>query len=347
MTTEIQKFEVTDETLNKFLDVFGASKLTVQEKTQFLQISKAFGLNPFKREIHMIKYGDEFSIVVGYEVYIKRAEASGLLQGWKCWTDGELKPIKKTITKKGKNGNYQKEITVFEGNFKACIEIIRKDWTKPFYHEVYLSEYAKENEFWGKPITMLKKVVMGQGFRLCFTEFCGGMPYTEEETQSFVEAEIVEEIELTDLQKQALELTSTAIFENPKSYSITENEIKKDSVPERIQKIIDYLNTKQKKNEPKTVDPIPESKEKKPELLPALLQKTLEALSKGEFTVFQATLDTYSVTDEQKKTMKEAIQAKMEADNDPDISETKGKDVEQMNMFDQNELLKSNQNDKI
>jgi hypothetical protein len=75
-----------------------------------------------------------------------------------------------------------------ESTLRAEITIHRRDFQHPFIHEVYFSEYfgtTKEgalNKFWGsKPMTMIKKVAMAQGFRLCFSDELGGMPYTAEE----------------------------------------------------------------------------------------------------------------------------------------------------------------------
>jgi phage recombination protein Bet len=136
-----------------------------------VEIAQGFGLNPFKREIYANKYGNNFSVIVGYETYIKRAERSGLLSGWSVKTDGTV--------------NFQKPK---ESTLRAEITIHRRDFQHPFIHEVYFSEYfgtTKEgalNKFWGsKPMTMIKKVAMAQGFRLCFSDELGGMPYTAEE----------------------------------------------------------------------------------------------------------------------------------------------------------------------
>ena len=287
MNTAIQKYEIDDKILKDFLDVFGQSKLTDAEKTTFLQIAKASGLNPFKREIHLIKYGEEFGVVTGFEVYVKRAEATGLLGGWKVWTEGKLIPVQKEVERMGKNGKYKKLVKTWEGDFKAVIKIIRKDWKQPFQWEVVLSEYAKDNAFWEKPITMLKKVVTGQGFRLCFQETCGGLPYTMEEQQSaFVPANVIESnpIKLTTLQQLALELLGTAVFNDPKSYTKTEQEIKKDDNAERIQSIVNYLKTKQPDLSPDQVptvevEIIPEPEQLKP------TEKELEilaAIDRGE-----------------------------------------------------------------
>lgn len=187
---------LSDKQLIGYLDAMGlVSKLTANEKTQFLEISKAFGLNPFKREIFCSKYGDvgsgQMSIIVGYETYIKRAERSGQLDGWSVITEGKAE----------------------DNTLKAIITIHRKDRTHPFVHEVYYSEYVQKTKeghvtkFWQKAYTMIKKVAMSQGFRLCFSDELGGLPYTKEEmpeqTDDVTFIEVVKEV-MTP--KQAIDL---------------------------------------------------------------------------------------------------------------------------------------------
>lgn len=169
---------IEEKQLMEYLDVMGlAPKLSEPEKKSFLQIAKAFNLNPFKREIYCSKYGTQLSIITGYEVYIKRAERSGMLDGWNVVTEG--------ITS--------------DNSLKAIITIHRKDRKYPFIHEVLYSEYVqKTNEghitkFWLKAITMTKKVAIAQGFRLCFSDELGGMPYTQDEITQDVEHEVVYE----------------------------------------------------------------------------------------------------------------------------------------------------------
>jgi len=163
---------VDAETLKKYLRAANlVGHLTDVEVDQFISISTAFGLNPFKREIYASKYGDNFSIVVGYETYIKRAERSGRLSGWKVTTEG-------TFDKKDPGS----------ATLKAIVTIHRSDFVHPFEHEVHFSEYCQRKrdgqltKFWSqKPITMIKKVAISQGFRLCFSDELGGLPYTKEE----------------------------------------------------------------------------------------------------------------------------------------------------------------------
>lgn len=173
--------------------------VTDQEKKMFVEIAKRFNLNPFIRELYLVAYGEGkdrvCNIITGYEVYLKRANESERLDGWKVWTEGSLK----------------------DNDLKAVIEIKRKDWSEPFRHEVYYSEYVqmrwdKEqrkkvvNSMWSsKPLTMIKKVAMGQGFRLAFPVELGGMPYLSEEIvnddlakQSVVVADVKPEVVKTE-----------------------------------------------------------------------------------------------------------------------------------------------------
>jgi phage recombination protein Bet len=159
------KEEIDEKTIIEYLDAFGLSKeLSDQEKKQFIQIATSFQLNPFKREIYCVPYGSgqnrNLSILVGYEVYLKRAERTGLLDGWRAWIDGS-----------GEDG-------------KAVVEIWRKDWSKPFVHEVFWKEAAQRKRdgtltsFWKKqPKFQLKKVAISQAFRMAFPDELGGMAY--------------------------------------------------------------------------------------------------------------------------------------------------------------------------
>lgn len=154
---------LSEDKLLEFLDVTGlALGMKEKEKRQFLEFAKAYKLNPFKREIYCSKHGDNLSIIVGYEVYLKRAEASGKLDGW--------------------------EVEFSEDGKRAIITIHRTDWSKPLVHTVEYDEYVQKRKdgqvtkFWKeKPKTMLRKVAISQGFRLAFPVDLGGMPYTKEE----------------------------------------------------------------------------------------------------------------------------------------------------------------------
>jgi len=161
--------DIPKQTVLDYLTAFGlASLLTEPEKLQFIEIAQAFKLNHFKREIHVAVYGEgeyrRLSIITGYEVYLKRAERTGKLDGWKAWVEGEGDAM------------------------KALVEIHRKDWSESFVHEVYWREAVQKKKdgsltsFWTKqPKFQLKKVAISQSFRLCFPDELGGMPYDASE----------------------------------------------------------------------------------------------------------------------------------------------------------------------
>jgi recombinational DNA repair protein RecT len=126
-TTALATVQVSEMQLGKYLTAMGlVNKLNEKETTQFIQIAKAYNLNPFKREIYCVKYGDSLSIIVGYESYIKRAERSGLLNGYNVKTEGDIA----------------------SSNLKAIVTIHRKDWANPFVHEVFFTEYVQNSPFW-------------------------------------------------------------------------------------------------------------------------------------------------------------------------------------------------------
>lgn len=153
----------TKEKAIEYLSSMGL-KLPEKHKSQFIELASAFGLNPFKREIYAVGYGDNWNIITGYEVYLKRAERIGKLNGWNA-----------TVSGSGEN-------------MEATVIIHRKDWSMPFTHTVYYREVCqktkdgKPNSVWSKmPSFMLRKVAIAQGFRLCFPDEMGGMPYTSDE----------------------------------------------------------------------------------------------------------------------------------------------------------------------
>lgn len=133
-------------------------KLSSTQKDLCIKTSLAFNLNPIKREVHFVPFNNDIKIVVGYEVYLKRAEKSGKLNGWHVEIEGA------------------------GSTMKAVVTINRRDWEKPFTYEVFLVEARQSTPLWLKmPRFMLKKVAIAQAFRLAFPEELGGLQYMPEE----------------------------------------------------------------------------------------------------------------------------------------------------------------------
>ncbi len=138
------------------LDYLKASNLylTDQQKKMFIQVAVLNSLNPFFREIYPITYGNSFKLVTGYTVYIKRAEASGKLDGWKVESDGET----------------------------ATITIYRKDFQHPIEWSIKRADFDKGTGNWkSMQDFMLRKVCIAQGFRLAFPNEISSLPFLAEE----------------------------------------------------------------------------------------------------------------------------------------------------------------------
>jgi phage recombination protein Bet len=184
---------LTPEVIKKYI----CPNATQQEIFMFLQIAKMYQLNPFKREIYLVKYeGYPAQNVVGYETYLKRAARTGEWTGMRVWTDGKIPEL------------------------IAKIEINKKGWDKPFYHEVDYTEYVQHKKdgtitkFWKeKPKTMLKKVVVSQAFRMAFPDEFGGMPYTVEEMPIEIEKLSTEVLKTEDIVSDALNIPEEKIEE--------------------------------------------------------------------------------------------------------------------------------------
>jgi phage recombination protein Bet len=180
-TADLMTIPLTAENVLKFIE----PKATLQEVALFLNQCAMFQLNPFKREIYLIKYSsnDPASFVVAYDVYLKRAERSGKWAGMKT---GVIRDVEGQI-------------------IYGWAEVYRKDWTIPLRHEVAFGEYVAMRDEWKdgkrtgkkvptrfwteKPETMIKKVAVAQAFRMAFPDELGGMPYIEEEISARIHGE--------------------------------------------------------------------------------------------------------------------------------------------------------------
>ena len=191
-----KQLQITDEKLSEYLNLYGFSNIPESEKKQFIEICRMNGLNPFKREAHISAYGEGkyrvFAVITGYEVYIRRAEESGRLEGWEAPVITQCKTAK--INRKG-------EISIID-DIEATITIYRADFKHPFKHSVKLSEYIQKTKdgdvtkFWLNCESQLKKVAISQGFRLCFNEILSTLPFTSEEYDPKKTIRINPELEL-------------------------------------------------------------------------------------------------------------------------------------------------------
>jgi len=202
-TKLIEVSQFTKEDVRKYF----CEGATDKEIVRFLNVANMFNLNPLKREIYLVKYGNQpAQMLTGYEVYLKRAERSNKWNGFEVTTAGNAK----------------------EGNMRAICKVWRKDWEHPLVHEAYFDEYVQRkkdgtvNKFWKeKPRTMIKKVAISQAFRLAFPDDLGGMPYTADEMNTI---DVTAEKESIIIPKEEAEIENIA-SETPKKEGFVPQEI--------------------------------------------------------------------------------------------------------------------------
>lgn len=143
----------------------GNGAITDQELTMFLSLCKYQKLNPFLREVYLIKYGSSpATMVVGKEVLLKRAMRSPKYEGSQAG-----------VIVVGANGNLIER----EGTFVLDSETLVGGWAKvflnnyinPVYASVSMKEYSTGKSNWlTKPATMIRKVALAQALREAFPE---------------------------------------------------------------------------------------------------------------------------------------------------------------------------------
>jgi len=153
-----QQIEISSDDIRKYI----ASDLNEKEFWMFIQTARTYGLNPFKREIYAVKYGNTFSVITGYHVYLQKVDDAEILDYWDC------------IVEKPDPKNPDTWIGVFTAK--------RKDWSKEFIWTVPMKEVNKKQALWNlQPEFQLRKVAISQGLRMLCPSIVGGMPYIADE----------------------------------------------------------------------------------------------------------------------------------------------------------------------
>lgn len=183
---DLVKYEAADGQLVQFTadDVRARLCPNIEEKELALVMGlcAAQKLNPFIKDVYIIKYGNSpASIVTSKEVFTKRANAHPDYEGFEA---GVV-----YVNKRG-------EVCQREGSavYGAAEEKLVGGWCRvyvkgrrPFYDEVTLAEYSTGKSGWAKmPATMIRKVALVHCLREAFPEEFQGL-YSAEEMDKKVE----------------------------------------------------------------------------------------------------------------------------------------------------------------
>ena len=199
MNTNEQQAKVapTESDLEAYLDQ-KAPGLSTEQREEFKRTARNFGLDPWKREIYAVTYpgkggaGRQLSVVIGYEVFLKRANEFPQYDNYELEWRGSFarKVERRQLPSKFGGQPYVKEVATLvpkDGDVECVIHVYRKDRSHAVTTSVCWSEFAQENAMWGgKPRIMLEKVAIARGHRLAFPNEFGGMPYISEELPDYM-----------------------------------------------------------------------------------------------------------------------------------------------------------------
>lgn len=145
MTTDMVAY--TSEEIQLLRDTYGKGA-TEHEFGLLMQLAKTYQLDPFTRQIWLVKYpGSPAQIFAGRDGYLAIAHKSGQFDGMESGSK-----------------------TNDDGEIVGWCTVYRKDMSKPFHVEVLLSEYNTKKSLWAsKPRTMIVKVAEAQALRKAFS----------------------------------------------------------------------------------------------------------------------------------------------------------------------------------
>lgn len=177
-----EKVKLSPATVRNYL-VNGGGNVSDQEVMMYLTLCRYQHLNPFLKEVYLIKYGSSpATIVTGKDLFIKRANRNPKFAGKKAGIIVQNKETGETEEREGTF--YIPESENLVGGW-AKVYIVGRE--VPEYASVEFNEYAGRksdgtlnNQWATKPATMIRKVALVQALREAFPEDFSGL-YSPEE----------------------------------------------------------------------------------------------------------------------------------------------------------------------
>lgn len=212
---------------NDIIRQYFCEEASDKECMMFIKLCQLQKLNPWLREVYLVKYGKKpAQMVTGKETFLKRAARNPKFKGHKSYM--------KDDTETNKN------------NFTAIAEVYMAGYSVPITCQVDFGEYAgytKDfktggqtlNYMWkNKPKTMLKKVALVQALREAMPEEFGGL-YSQEEINT---------VEMEKLKEEPIKPDDKLIENTNKA---VEREDDRNKNPKKNDKIIDINKEKDQK----------------------------------------------------------------------------------------------------
>ena len=170
---------ITCEDVRKYL----CPRASDPEISLFLKVCQTEGLNPFAREIYLVKYSDDepAAIIIAIDAFLKAAETCDHYVGHEAG-----------IVLRQEDGVEFREGTFMLDDEKDRLmggwaKVYRKDRDKPFYSSVNISEYRRftrkgePTRFWREmPATMIRNVALRHALKEAFPSRFSGLYCTAE-----------------------------------------------------------------------------------------------------------------------------------------------------------------------
>jgi phage recombination protein Bet len=209
------------------------SSVTEKEVFTFLNMCKYLKLNPFLKEIYLIKYKDSpATFVISYQTLLKRAEENKNFNGYETEVKGEIPNMSATATVYRKDRSYPVKITV---NYSEAVKTVMDRQTK---------ELRPTNMWKNMPEWMLRKVALARALKEAFPSAVGNAQVSVSEIVDIDsdDKRVQEEIKEGDGQK-AIDEMYGASEEETKDRKLKLYEILKEKKIDTIAKVKELLKS--------------------------------------------------------------------------------------------------------
>jgi len=155
-----QEIKLTEDDVIKYIST--DESVTEKEVMQFLNMCKYLRLNPFLKEIYLIKYKDSpATFVISYQTLLKRAEENKNFDGYETEVKGEVPNMSATAIVYRKDRSYPVKITV---NYSEAVKTIMDRKT---------GELRPTTMWKNMPEWMLRKVALARALKEAFPNAVG------------------------------------------------------------------------------------------------------------------------------------------------------------------------------
>jgi len=163
-----QEIKLTGQDIVEYIST--DSSVTEKEVFAFLNMCKYLKLNPFLKEIYLIKYKDSpATFVISYQTLLKRAEENKNFDGYETEVNGEIPNMTATATVYRKDRSYPVKITV---NYSEAVKTVMDRQT---------GELRPTNMWKNMPGWMLRKVALARALKEAFPSAVGNAQVAEGE----------------------------------------------------------------------------------------------------------------------------------------------------------------------